>query len=51
MRKIKVGMSMNLTGCRVEDEIEVEDDATPEQVEEELREWAMGHIDYWSEPE
>ena len=38
MRKIKVGCSMGPQSCGLEDEIEVEDDATPKEVEGAVRE-------------
>ncbi len=49
--KIKVGVSMGLQGCKIEDEIDVEDDATEEEIEAEAREWAFDHIEWWFEPE
>ena len=49
MRKIKVACSMGLQGCSREGEIEVEDEATPEEVEGAVREWALEHFEWWSE--
>ena len=47
--KLKVGCSMGLAGCRIEDEIVVEDDATAEDIEDAVREWALGHFEWWSD--
>lgn len=47
MIRIKVGVSIGLQGCKIEDEIEVEDEASVEEVEEVVREWALGHVDWW----
>ena len=47
--KIKVGVSMGLSGCKIEDVIEVEDNATAEEVEEAAREWTFNHIEWWYE--
>jgi hypothetical protein len=44
---IKVGVSMGLEGCVVEEEIEVEDEATEAQIESEVREWALQHVEWW----
>ncbi len=44
---IKVGCSMGLQGCQIEDEIAVDDNATAEDIEEAVREWALGHFDWW----
>lgn len=49
MRRIKVGISMRLQGCEIEEEIEVEDDATEEDIEEQVREWAFGNVEWWHE--
>ena len=49
MRRLKVGIEMGLQGCHVEDEIEVEDDATPDQIDKEVREWAFQHVQWWHE--
>ena len=46
---IKVGCSMLLQGCKIEAEIEVSDDVTPEGIEAEVREWALGQFDWWHE--
>jgi hypothetical protein len=48
---VKVGCSIGLQGCRIEDEIEVDDNATQEDIEQQVKEWAMGHFDYWSDAE
>lgn len=47
--KIKVGCEMDIVGAKVEDEIEVDDDAAPEQIDEEVREWALQHFSWWRE--
>ena len=47
--KIKVGCSMPLSGCKIADEIEVEDAATQEEIAEAVSEWASGKFEYWRE--
>lgn len=37
MRKIKAYLDTGFAGCRIEEEFEVENDATQEQIEEEAR--------------
>tara|TARA_R110002126_G_scaffold115903_1_gene254840 strand:+ start:134 stop:286 length:153 start_codon:yes stop_codon:yes gene_type:complete len=49
MKLIKVGCAMGLSGCRKSDEVEVEDDATGEQIKEAAREWAMEQFEWWVE--
>jgi len=50
MREIKVGVSIGLQGCKIEDTIEVEDDATEDDIDLQTREWALDHVDWWYEP-
>ena len=47
MKKIKVGCSIGIQGCKIEDEIEVDDDATSEEIDLEAREWALSHFEWW----
>lgn len=50
MRKIKAYLDTGFAGCRIEEEFEVEDDATQEQIEEEAREAVFNSIDWgWHE--
>lgn len=50
MRKIKAYLDTGFAGCRIEEEFEVEDDATQEQIEEEAREAVFNSIDWgWNE--
>lgn len=50
MRKIKAYLDAGFAGCRIEEEFEVEDDATQEQIEEEAREAVFNSIDWgWHE--
>lgn len=49
MKRIKVSVSIGLQGCEFESEIEVEDGASKEDIEEQVREWALGHVDWWGE--
>lgn len=50
MRKIKAYLDTRFAGCRIEEEFEVEDDATQEQIEEEAREAVFNSIDWgWHE--
>lgn len=50
MRKIKAYLDTGFAGCRIEEEFEVEDDATQQQIEEEAREAVFDSIDWgWHE--
>lgn len=49
MKKLKVGLSIGFVGADHHDEIEVEDDATPEDMQQALADWAGNYIDYWYE--
>ena len=50
MKKIKVWLNTGFAGANYEDEFEVEDDATNEEIEEEARDLAFNRIDWgWSE--
>lgn len=50
MRKIKWYLSTGFAGCRYAGEIVVEDVATPEEIEESVKEEAFGYISwYWEE--
>lgn len=50
MRKVKAYLDTGFAGCRIEEEFEVEDDATQEQIEEEAREAVFNSIDWgWHE--
>ncbi len=50
MRKIKVYLETGFAGCRIEEEIEVEDDATDDQVEEQAHEAIFDRVDWgWYE--
>jgi hypothetical protein len=52
MRKIAVSLSIGFPTATQKDEIEVEDDATAEEVSQAAEEWAWGYIDIgWSEKE
>lgn len=46
--KIKVGLSIGFVADR-DDEIEVEDDLTDEEIEIEVRDWANNYIETWWE--
>ena len=50
MKKIKVGCSMPLSGCKIADEIEVEDTATQAEIDEAVSEWASDKFEYWEGP-
>lgn len=50
MKHIKVGVSMHLQGCKIEDVIEVEDDATQDDIDAEVREWALQYVEWWGSP-
>lgn len=47
--KLRVCVSMGLQGCEIEDEIEVSDDATEGEIEDEVSEWAHQHVEWWYE--
>lgn len=47
-RIIKVGVRLGLQGCKIESELEVETDSSPEEIEEWVREWALQHVEWWS---
>lgn len=50
MRKIKAYLDTGFAGCRIEEEFEIENDATQEQIEEEAREAVFNSIDWgWHE--
>lgn len=50
MRKIKVYLETGFAGCRIEEEFEVEDDATDAQLEEQAREAIFDRVDWgWYE--
>lgn len=51
MAKYNVGVSMGIKSCRIEDVLDIEDDATEDEVERQIREWAMGHIEFWGTKE
>jgi hypothetical protein len=45
-RKIIVSVSTGFVGCRKEEEIEVDDDATDEQIDEEARDVMLSMIEW-----
>ena len=45
MKTVYVTLSIGLSNAERADEIEVEDDATEEQIEEAAREWAHNYIE------
>lgn len=45
--KIEVTLSNGLSGCTIHDEIEVEDTSTDDEIEAEVREWALERVE-WS---
>lgn len=50
MRKIDVSLTIGFSGADRSDTLEVEDDATDEDIEEVVREWAFNFIEfYWKE--
>jgi hypothetical protein len=44
--KIEVYVALNLVGCERRGTIEVDDDATDEEIEEMARDWLWDHIDW-----
>jgi hypothetical protein len=52
MREIEVSLSIGFPTATHKDKIEVEDDATNEEISQAAEEWAWGYIDIgWSEKE
>lgn len=49
MRTLKGIVRTDNQGSDCEFEFEVEDDATEQEIREELREWALEHVDWWYE--
>jgi hypothetical protein len=47
--KIKVGCAMRLQGCKIHDEIEVDQGATEEEIAAQIREWALAEFEWWRE--
>lgn len=47
MRTIEVNLSIGYPTANRQDTLEVDDDATEEQVEEIVREWANNYIEYY----
>lgn len=45
--KIKVGCAVDLIRCSQENIIEILDGLTPEEIEEEVKEAAFEHFDWW----
>lgn len=50
MRQIAVHLSIGYSGANHEDVLEVEDDATDEEIEQEVQAWASNYIEMWWEP-
>ena len=48
MKRIKWWVSMGMQGCEKSDVIEVEDEATPEDIEAIVREEVFQHVEYGS---
>lgn len=48
MKRIKVGLSIGLVADR-QDVIEVDDDATEQDIEQEVKDWASNYIEFWHE--
>jgi hypothetical protein len=46
MRKIPVFVSTYLCNSRISDTIEVEDDATEEEIDAQIKEWMFEQIEY-----
>lgn len=50
MRRIKVRLSIGFPGAIRKGEIEVDDDATDDDIEEAASEWASNYVEYvWEE--
>ena len=45
--KINVGLSIGYSGADHTDELEVDDDATEEEIEQEVQSWANNYIEIW----
>lgn len=46
---VKAGVSLGLQGCKIEDDLEIEDGSTEQEIEEFVREWALQHVEWWHE--
>lgn len=49
MKKFKFYLSIGFVGAEHESTVEYEDDVKPEEVEEDLKDWVNGYIEYYSE--
>lgn len=50
MKKIKAYLHAGFAGCSIEEEFEIDDNATDAQIEEQAREAVFDHIDWgWYE--
>ena len=50
MRKIYASLGIGISNASQNDELEVDDDATDEEIDEAVRDWANNYIDYgWSD--
>ena len=47
--KVRVGVAMGLQGCKIVDELEFDDGITDEELESEVREWALEKVEWWHE--
>lgn len=46
MRKFRIWLEPDIAGARFEDEVEVEDDATPKEIEDACKEIAFNNFDW-----
>lgn len=46
---VRAVVAMGLQGCKIEDEIDIEDGSTEEEIETEVRNWALEKVEWWHE--
>lgn len=46
MKTIEFWVSLDLAGCRVEEEMDIEEDMTEEEIEKLVHEEVIGHVDW-----
>ena len=46
MKKYRVWLDIGLAGAKLEDIIEIEDDATPEEIDEQCRDFIFNDVDW-----
>ena len=47
MKRVKAGMDISISGCKKQVVLDFDDDATEDEIEESVRQWAMDELDIW----